>query len=829
MSTISDFHAHTLAVASVYTDPTATSTQTGDSDSSSSFVGNTPSTVLFFLAMSVGVAIAFVFIFFTMRYFVRSRYALSHSPSDRELDWYLTYLRNNHFFRDDFFERRYLSAVEGLDALAAGRRRRRRRRGRYSKMKKLTIAQVDRLFPKTSYAEWLHNGDTEDDLASVRMDMGGEHEKVNATTTVQGDFEVIELRRLSSPDQTTPDIDATSSATSNVKTELHFDSGSCAICLDTYEPDDVVRGLICGHVFHAECVDPWLTRRRACCPICKRDYYKENNREANVTERPEGFFHNTNTERTEENRTEENRTEENRTEENRTEGNRTEENRTDEHRTEDLSQPQEVDLAEAGNTTDRETDNNTTHTEEDFTINYDVLRNDPNLRNLLNELIPLSERANAILRARTRLISSWRPMWWQTKSFLIAGSAEDMFNWAVISLYSEEQAQQAEEGRDDVSHDFPPAQETVQMEQIASTEAPEAQQNESRQSPRRSQESENSVYHNAEDNTEDLAEAAREVFSEQYARRDREEIPIPDAPPYKARVGNLPYDATEPALTRFFEDRLQARDIVTDVKLPMDNMTGKPKGFAFVTFSERAALEEALNLTMSEFNGRKMYVNVAAPQKTDVFDLDWRSARGPPGGGRRDREREEVDLDWGAARSSGPVGGGGRERGPRGPRREEPDLDWGAARGSGVLPPREPRERRARPDEPELDWGSARNASGPLPPRERKPRRDEPELDWGAARGSTGPLPPRERSNRKPREDTLDWSRGGAATKKKDEKEFDWKRGQALEPRKKETPKKKEEAAAGPQKSLYDVLSVDDDEDDEETGLEQKVADVKLE
>lgn len=316
-------------------------------------------------------------------------------------------------------------------------------------------------------------------------------------------------------------------------------------------------------------------------------------------------------------------------------------------------------------------------------------------------------------------------------------------------------------------------------------------------------------------------------FSEQYARRDREEIPIPDAPPYKARVGNLPYDATEQALTRFFEDRLQARDIVTEVKLPLDNMTGKPKGFAFVTFSERAALEEALNLTMSEFNGRKMYVNVAAPQKTDVFDLDWRLARGPPGGGRRDREREEVDLDWGAARSSGPVGGGGRDRGPRGPRREEPDLDWGAARGSGALPPREPRERRARPDEPELDWGSARNASGPLPPRERKPRRDEPELDWGAARGSGGPLPPRERLNRKPREDNLDWNRG--ATKKKDEKEFDWKRGQALEPRKKETPKKKEEAVAGPQKSLYDVLSVDDDEDDEETGLEQKVADVKLE
>lgn len=54
---------------------------------------------------------------------------------------------------------------------------------------------------------------------------------------------------------------------------LDHPGDSCAICIDTLEQDDDIRGLTCGHAFHAGCLDPWLTSRRACCPLCKADYY----------------------------------------------------------------------------------------------------------------------------------------------------------------------------------------------------------------------------------------------------------------------------------------------------------------------------------------------------------------------------------------------------------------------------------------------------------------------------------------------------------------------------------------------------------------------------
>ncbi|PYI28330.1 hypothetical protein BP00DRAFT_351322 [Aspergillus indologenus CBS 114.80] len=49
-------------------------------------------------------------------------------------------------------------------------------------------------------------------------------------------------------------------------------SGECVICMEEFHGPDYIRPLTCGHIFHVSCLDPWLTRRHACCPLCKTDY-----------------------------------------------------------------------------------------------------------------------------------------------------------------------------------------------------------------------------------------------------------------------------------------------------------------------------------------------------------------------------------------------------------------------------------------------------------------------------------------------------------------------------------------------------------------------------
>jgi RNA recognition motif-containing protein len=73
-------------------------------------------------------------------------------------------------------------------------------------------------------------------------------------------------------------------------------------------------------------------------------------------------------------------------------------------------------------------------------------------------------------------------------------------------------------------------------------------------------------------------------------------------------IGNLPYDVTEAELRAHFA----AVGPLVSLALPTDRDTGKPRGFAFVEFRERADAEQAIrHLNDQAFKGRPLAVSEA--------------------------------------------------------------------------------------------------------------------------------------------------------------------------------------------------------------------------
>ena len=51
--------------------------------------------------------------------------------------------------------------------------------------------------------------------------------------------------------------------------------GNCPVCQSEWQLGDEVRVLPCGHQFHTHCIDHWLTKHQASCPLCKKDVREE--------------------------------------------------------------------------------------------------------------------------------------------------------------------------------------------------------------------------------------------------------------------------------------------------------------------------------------------------------------------------------------------------------------------------------------------------------------------------------------------------------------------------------------------------------------------------
>ena len=116
-------------------------------------------------------------------------------------------------------------------------------------------------------------------------------------------------------------------------------------------------------------------------------------------------------------------------------------------------------------------------------------------------------------------------------------------------------------------------------------------------------------------------------------------------------VGNLAYATTDEGLKAAFA----AFGEVTAVRVVTDRMTGRSKGFGFVTMPDAAQAQAAIDaLNGHELDGRTVRVNESQPKP--------REERGGFGGRGGDR---------GGFRGRGGFGGGrGGFGGDRGPRRE---------------------------------------------------------------------------------------------------------------------------------------------------------------
>lgn len=111
----------------------------------------------------------------------------------------------------------------------------------------------------------------------------------------------------------------------------------------------------------------------------------------------------------------------------------------------------------------------------------------------------------------------------------------------------------------------------------------------------------------------------------------------------KMYVGNLPFQTTNDELQELFSNYGE----VTDIHMPMDRESGRPRGFAFVTMSSKDEMIAAIKgLDGQDLGGRPLRINEAQP----------REERGGGYGGGRGGDR----------RGGGGRGGNDRRGGGRG-------------------------------------------------------------------------------------------------------------------------------------------------------------------
>ena len=182
--------------------------------------------------------------------------------------------------------------------------------------------------------------------------------------------------------------------------------------------------------------------------------------------------------------------------------------------------------------------------------------------------------------------------------------------------------------------------------------------------------------------------------------------------PVRLFIGNLPYAASEAEL----REHLSSVGEPTQIVLPVDRETGRPRGFAFVDYADRSVAEAAISrFDQQLFKGRPLAVSEARPREE-------RPAGAPRPGG------------YGGPRPGGGSGGGGFTPRPGGGGFTPRPGGW-TPRESGGGPTAPARNRNFGPDAPPKN-------------KRKQPRKD-------SDRGPRGPI--KERPVSRLYENDEDW------------------------------------------------------------------------
>lgn len=172
-------------------------------------------------------------------------------------------------------------------------------------------------------------------------------------------------------------------------------------------------------------------------------------------------------------------------------------------------------------------------------------------------------------------------------------------------------------------------------------------------------------------------------------------------------VGNLAYSTTEADLRSYFGTVAPPSQVV----LPVDRETGRPRGFAFIEFQDRGHAEQAIQKFNGQvFNGRPLAVSEARARED-------RGPGGPRPGGGFGGPRPG-GAGFGGPRPAGGGFGGPRPGGFGGPR---PGGGFGGPRFDPAAPS-PPRNRNFGPDAKPQRGGNAKakkkeaeRPRGPIP------------------------------------------------------------------------------------------------------------------